>query len=246
MAPKKIFNPINCIKAYIAYKKAIKELKSNHSYKIIFKLDDLVDFNSRVANLDSFIKKENLKVCWGIVGKSMEKADKKYINFIKNNHNKNYQFFNHGYLHLCGPEYEFIDKTKEEQENFINKTQKIVFDKTGINLEIFGAPCNHIDENTKLSLELIPEIKYWFYGMEQFKKCNIKRVIDMENGVGKPDFTYFINNLKNLDNKNQVLTLQGHPYMWKLEQQFNFYLIIKFLKKANCEFIFPSEININN
>lgn len=239
----KICNLKSIIQSYLYYKKALKEIKKIPKYKIIFKFDDLINYNKNVKKLDEYVKNEKLKVCWGIIGNSLEKPDKNYIQFIRENNLKNYHFFNHGYLHLCAPEYEFFDKPQNVQEDFIKKTQDIVLDKIGINLNSFGAPCNHIDENTKLALENVSDIKYWFFGLEDFKGVNIKRLVDMENGAGNPDFIFFLDNLKNLKTDYNILTIQGHPYMWNKLQKFNFRLIVKFLKKINCEFIFPEDID---
>lgn len=50
---------------------------------------------------------------------------------------------------------------------------------------------------------------------------------------------FYLNEVKN---GNNILTLQGHPYMWNETQKVNFYLIVKFLKRIGCEFIFPEDI----
>ncbi len=233
-------------KLYINYKKSIKHIKDFAAYKVIFKLDDLVNCNEAVLELDRYIKREDLKVCWGIIGNSLESADNNYLNFIKENNNRNYQFFNHGYNHLEGPEYEFCGKSVEEQIDTISKTQKIVYDKTGITLRAFGAPCNRIDDNTTAALETFKDIKYWFYGKNNYSGISIPRKISIEKTVGNPNFKFFIENLRVLDKNIKVLTLQCHPYNWDIEQKTNFRLIIKFLKKLNCEFIFPNEIEKQN
>lgn len=232
------------VKAYKQY----KFLKSNQSdakdkkYKIIFKFDDLIDYGFEVKQLDKIVKKENLKVCWGIIGKSLEKPSKCYINFIKENNQKKYHFFNHGFYHLGGPAYEFLDKPQEKQENYIKKTQKIVLDKTGIELNSFGAPCNKIDNNTLHALENVNEIKYWFYGLKGFSGINIERVIDMEIEVGKPEFDFFKKNWESVDKTKEFYTLQGHPYMWGILGFLNFKCIVEYLKQQGVEFILPENI----
>lgn len=238
----KSFNLKRIAMSYLSYKKSLKHISDFSKHKIIFKFDDLVDCGETVLELDKFIKREKLKVCWGIIGKSLENPDPNYIIFLKENNLKNYHFFNHGYLHLGGPKYEFFQNSKNEQEAYIRKTQNIVLERTGIKLNSFGAPCNHIDNNTKLALENFSDIKYWYYGLDEFKGTNIERLIDMENGVGNPDFIFFYNNLNKVKNGNNILTLQGHPYMWNETQKVNFYLIVKFLKRIGCEFIFPEDI----
>ncbi|MBR1753506.1 DUF2334 domain-containing protein [bacterium] len=228
-------------KLYINYKKSIKHIKDFAAYKVIFKLDDLVNCNEAVLELDRYIKREDLKVCWGIIGNSLESADNNYLNFIKENNNKNYQFFNHGYNHLEGPEYEFCGKSVEEQIDTISKTQKIVYDKTGITLRAFGAPCNRIDDNTTAALETFKDIKYWFYGKNNYSGISFLPYTRAEKTVGNPDFEFLIENLSDSDKNMKILILQFHPYHWDFEQKINFHLIIKFLKKLGCEFIFPDE-----
>ena len=231
-----------CLSGYMTYLEAVKCIDVPQ-YKIIFKFDDLVNCNKKVLKLDKLVKYYDLKVCWGIIGNSLENVNRDYIEFIKNNSGGNYyHFFNHGYYHLQGPEYEFFNKPEEEQEVLIRKTQDIVRDNTGVVLDSFGAPCNHVDDNTRIALESITEIKYWFYGKENYNSFNIKRLIDMEISVGKPNFKFFINRLRSLKDDTGVLTLQGHPYMWGLEQWFNFKLIVLFLKRVGCKFIFPNEV----
>lgn len=233
-------------RSYFCYRKAIRQAGKFPKYRIIFKFDDLADCKNKVLKLDKYIRRENLKACWGIIGKSMENPESSYIEFVKNNNLKNYHFFNHGYFHLAAPDYEFFNRTKDEQERLIRKTQDIVFEKTGIVLSSFGAPCNHIDENTKLAIDNIPDIKYWFYGLEDFQGLNIQRFADMEKGVGNPDFCYFLDSMGKLKNNNNIIALQGHPYMWGAEQEYNFHLIVQFLKKMGCEFIFPDDIGEHN
>ena len=239
-------NLLKIAKVHLSYKRALKSPRNIPAYKIIFKFDDLVDYSPKVRSLDKFIKRENIKACWGIIGSSMEKSTPDYIAFIKENNGKNYSFFNHGYLHLCGPEYEFQKQSTEKQLEYITKTQNIVFAKTGIKLDAFGAPCNHIDEYTKNALEKVPEITYWFYGLDNFNGRNLKRTADIEKGVGHPDFRYFLENIKNLQNPPKVLILQAHPYQWGSAEWAHFRLIIKFLKQAECEFKLPSELGENN
>ncbi len=103
-------NIIKIIKLYCDYKNAVKYINDFPKYKIIFKFDDLINFDKKVRRLNKFLKQEGLKACLGIIGKSLENPDKNYIKFLKENNLKNYLFFNQGYLHLVGPEYEFFNK----------------------------------------------------------------------------------------------------------------------------------------
>ena len=91
---------------------------------------------------------------------------------------------------------------------------------------------------------MIPQIKYWFFGRDEYKGITIKRISDMEIQVGSVDFSFFIKKYRNLikNNKVQTITLQGHPCMWGKFDFANFKLIVCFLKKQGCNFIFPEDL----
>ena len=175
---------------------------------VILKADDLADCNKKVLKLDKIINKENICISWGIIGKSLENPSLKDLSFLKNKKQcTNYHFFNHGYLHLGGEEYEFCNRSVNEQYNFLKQTQEIVKNKTGIILDTFGAPCNHIDDNTAKALEKFSEIKNWYYGLNSSKRI-FHRYIEIEDGVGNPDFFQFKKQWHNLTPKPQILEMQ--------------------------------------
>ena len=228
------------VKNFIKY--SFCPLKENSETQVIFKFDDLSDFGRKVKRADILVKLLKIKVLWGIIGKSLENPDKKYLEFLRNrNTMKYYRFFNHGYYHLMGEEYEFTGKTKEEQKEYIEKTQRIVYENTGILPDTFAAPCNHTDENTVNALNEFPEIKYVLFGSEKFCGRNFSRTINMENGAGNIDFEFFRWQWECRDKRNKIITLQGHPYAWNVEKSLQFALIVLFLRKHGCRFVFPEE-----
>lgn len=213
-------------------------------YRVLFKMDDLADVCGKVRRLDRIVRAANLKICWGIIGKSLENPEKGYLPFLTSRHaSGRYRFFNHGYTHTGAPDYEFFDKPADVQEKSLRRTQDLMRQKTGITLNAFGAPCNHVDQNTALALKNLPEIKFWFYGLDNFGGTVIRRVIDMENGVGNPDFAFFKTQWAQLPKtENMYFTLQGHPYMWGKTAFLQFRCIAAFLKHEGCRFILPEEL----
>lgn len=217
---------------------------------VILKFDDLTKINRKVITLDNFLKSENVKASWGCIGSFFVNKDKylkkfkrffeikKAVSWIKNNQ-KTYEFWNHGYYHTMNP-YEFFEQSVDYQVDCIGKTQNIIKHLTEVEPVTFGAPCNHIDKNTEIALMHFPIIKNWFFGIENSTiKNNLKRTIDIENGVGNPDWSFFKEKYKN----QQFLVLQAHPYMWDISKFEEFKKIIKFLKSENYVFIFPKEID---
>lgn len=236
---------IEYIKLYFHLAKYKFQTISSKKYAVLLKFDDLEGVSPQLKKLDRIVRRQHLKICWGIIGKSLEKPTTKYVSYIQEKYkSKKYHFFNHGYLHTGYPDYEFFEKSVEDQRDSIQKTQKLVQEHTGILLNSFGAPCNHIDVNTAIALKDFPEIKYWFYGLDDNSPAtNIKRIIDMENGVGKPDFYFFRKQWNKLPKSpNMYFTLQGHPLMWSGRSFLHFRCIVAFLKHEGCYFILPEEI----
>lgn len=137
--------------------------------------------------------------------------------------------------------YEFQDKSFEQQLHSILLTQEIIKNKTGITIHSFGAPCNHIDENTLIALSQVPEITTWFYGTKNEFNTNLPRRIEFEKEVGKTDLFFFIEQYKKLIDK-KLLVIQAHPYYWHKLSFYEFYLFVLLLKKEGYTFIFPSEV----
>lgn len=212
--------------------------------KFILKCDDLSGYSNNVILLNKIIYKYNIKISWGIIGKSLENIESNYFNFLlKSMDDYHYHFFNHGFLHNIGPDnYEFDGTDYKEQIDYISKTNILFKKLTNHSLDTFGAPCNHIDENTKIALSSFSEIKYWYFGFDNLNNLNLKRTLNIETTVGKPNYKFFINQLNQTNSFDNIITLQCHPNSFKLKHFFELILIIKFLLKNKCQFIVPSEI----
>ena len=217
------------------------------SYQIIIKADDLRNINHNITEFDKLINDEKIKVSYGIIGGTFDnnKSNKALARYIKHkNNDEHYHFFNHGYTHICNQK-NYVDefrKSKDEQTKSLKTTQNIVKNKTGVTLDTFGAPCNEINDDTTIALNELPEIKYWYYGKSDFERINFKRFINIENGVGNPDFYFLKSNLENLKLKNDIIVLQIHPNMWDKNQFLHFRVCIKYLKSLGAEFITPKDI----
>ncbi len=216
-------------------------------YEIIFKADDLSGITDNVLQLDELIKRQRIRVSWGIIGSSLRNYDKDFIEFLKKNKRfSRYHFFNHGWLHLGGEEDEFKNKNMTYQLEALQNTQRIVAEKIGLVLNTFGAPCNHIDDNTLDAMERIPELRYWYYANPKTTKINILRSFELEKGVGKPNYDFFVENWTKCTNKARILTFQIHPNMWSQDAFAEFEKIVLFLKKKGCRFITPNQVSQKN
>lgn len=230
------------------YYKAITKIENpKPTYQVILKADDLKDYGITVKKLDKIIRKENIKISWGIIGNSLDNPSEDYVQFLKNNADgRYYHFFNHGYLHLWSKNTEFGTKPYEYQLLHLRKTNDLVKDKTGIILDTFGAPNNAIDKNTTLALEQISQIKYWYYGDKSSNKKTFERIFDLEYGVGSPNYKLFKKSFENNKNKSDLYVFQIHPYMWNSEGFLNFLVVVNYLKSKGAIFVAPSEVNFEN
>lgn len=203
--------------------------------KVILKLDDFYGIfpNKILRNLHKFLLKENVKVNWGIIGNKLENFSKKQIKETKEALSTGlYSFFNHGYFHNMN---EFSLLNEEEQYQHLIKTQDIIKDKLGFDCVTFAAPCNALNDESLSALNRTSAIKYWLYGKDEFRGINIKRTLNIEVPLFRPNYKNFKEAFKNYH--NEPLCLQCHPNQWKLLDFWRFKQIIRFLKKNDCEFI---------
>ncbi|MBO4644156.1 MAG: hypothetical protein J5716_06085 [Alphaproteobacteria bacterium] len=239
---------------FIVFKyKFLTLFKRKKKCLVVIKLDDLEGFSEAVKKMDSFVHKENICVSWGIIGKSLENPSDEYLEFLreKKEDKKHYHFFNHGYLHLWNKEYEFEGTSVEKQLEYLNKTQNIVREKTGIVLDTFGAPCNLISENTFDALNGIEDIKYLYFAIRSFKFNSLHTVkskipeLDFENKLGNIDFQAFKGFWKKKPLNISPIFLQAHPNMWSDMSWLNFKCAIAYLKFQGAEFIIPGRETVS-
>ncbi|UCF64393.1 MAG: DUF2334 domain-containing protein [bacterium] len=218
---------------------------------IFLKADDLINDNSSVVSLRwmtflNYIKTKRIKASLGLIGNSLESGNTLYCAYIKTVINSGYfEIWNHGYNHLLNSidnegqtVCEFYGTSYEFQKDHIVRTQNLAKEKLGITLHTFGAPGNAYNENTLKALEEVPDIKIWYFGLEDFSRLALRRLGEIEYIVGFPDFDRF---MTNYDPEKLYLVLQIHPNNWdeKMFEEFN--KIIEFLIQNNVTFINPYE-----
>lgn len=216
---------------------------------IILKLDDIVQdgnkklpISPRWQKLADFLEKNKLKAGFGIIGESLEKDNPEYFKWIKDQHDKGIEFWNHGYKQGKG---ELEKGSMEEQKELLEKTEKLAKEKLGFPLQAFGPHYSGTTFETEKALDAIPEIKIWLYGPRNskfFKKLSIPRYMGLENPTLVPDFEKFKTAYEKNGGKQDALVLQGHPNNWD-DSKFNngFVKIIEYLKSKDCVFMTPSE-----
>ena len=229
---------------------------------VLLKFDDFSRKTRRWNDIFRLLKKYNIKASFGVIGLGMENLSPRNINWIKKlNKSGRVQFFNHGYTHSWKKDFEFENKSIEEQSLTLKKTQKVFFDKTGIIMTCFGAPCNKRDKNTYNALLDNPDIKTWFVENSNIKYKLGICILPLNSVLKEPSentaslefhgddfFSVSLQRTKEEYDKNmdeQILVLQGHPMLWSDESLKQFVLTVKYLKRLGCKFILPDDI-LNN
>lgn len=206
---------------------------------IIFKFDDLRSVNTSILKLDKIIQREKIKITWGVIGKTFAEQNKEDHEWARKALQSGlYYFWNHGYTHIPG---EFSKLSYKEQVSHLQKTQSVLKEIFNIESNVFGAPHNAINDDTLKAVEQITELKYWFFGNENYSKTNMKEVIALEYPLFRPNYKEFKKNYQNAT--ESLLVLQGHPSYWHWSELYQFKRIIHFLKSENCNFIFPNELD---
>jgi hypothetical protein len=219
---------------------------------IIFKFDDFTKPTEYWDRVMCYGIKTEVKFSIGIIGNSLEKADKKTLDWVKSFHDTgNFEFWNHGYTHDKNENVmEFYGTSADAQYSSLEKTQRLGKEKLGITFSTFGAPWNKTDSNTIQALEKIPEIKIWLHGKEKCKgKLCLKHsgifceTSNVENRF-LLDFDAFKKQYDEMQNQ-EYLVLQFHPNTWKKKtygQFLNFSKILDYLKsKPDVSFALPNQ-----
>jgi peptidoglycan/xylan/chitin deacetylase (PgdA/CDA1 family) len=227
-------------------------MKPKQTQKVIFKADDIREHPTDVLSAGwtrfvSLIDDAGVTAALGLIGDSLQDPSTAYIDRLNElAKSAAFELWNHGYDHYLnqptedgGTYSEFHNTTLEHQTHHLSKTQQLAQDVLGLTLTTFGAPGNHIDDNTWVALDAESDILAWFYGDPRSKKHILERTINVEHPVHHPDFTAFSNAYQS---DIPVLTLQLHPGGWDDFRFTQFETILSFLKDQGCDFVNPEAL----
>jgi peptidoglycan/xylan/chitin deacetylase (PgdA/CDA1 family) len=193
-------------------------------------------------NFINLVKRKNIRASLGLIGRSLDNIDSHSLKQLKELIcDYRLELWNHGYNHVIdqiddnGNHYwEFKNTSLEQQKQHILLTQGLAKEKLGIVLHTFGAPGNAFDQNTQEALNLIDDIKIWFFGSDESTKLVLRRFAEIEFPTHNPDYNQF---LSNYDETKEYLVLQIHPNSWDQNQLPEFEKIIDFLIKEKSTFL---------
>lgn len=228
---------------------------SKASPKIILKLDDLMVKEGICAcspTLDCLVQKQ-LKAGLGAISNRFDNSALKtlnpYLQATNSKGEKLFEIWNHGLDHVRP---EFMGTGYVYQKTHFDEADQQIKNSLGIQMHSFGAPFNGSDSVTNRVISENPSYKVFMFSNVKPTNQNgmmyLDHRVNMENGTGNPEFSYFIENYIKLQGKyTDYMVLQGHPNQWTPEKLEQFKKIIDFLVSEGCEFILPYEYykNVN-
>jgi peptidoglycan/xylan/chitin deacetylase (PgdA/CDA1 family) len=236
---------------------------------IVLKLDDLKQhYGGRVhpgwQRVADYLKEKKIKAGFGIICETLEKADPKYVEWIRALHDSGQiEFWFHGFDHKVheenGVKYnEFNGRSYEEQKEHLEKSQKLAKEKLGFAFNTFGPPGGvgsaSFNQDTLRALVEDPDMHVMLFpgplndaGRKAMDSSGGKLVIldypwqvRLERPLFKPNFEAFLTGYAKFPNR-EYFVLQGHPATWKDEGFDQFKQIIEFLQSQKAVFMTPSE-----
>lgn len=216
--------------------------------KIILKLDDLTAKNgtSKFIPVMDYVKEKKIKAGLGAIGNGFDNSSlavlSPYINATNEDSEKLFEIWHHGWDHI---EPEFQGTSYAYQKAHFDQASKAVLDYLGIQMQTFGPPFNKSDATTHRVISENPNYKVFLFTNAVIPEVvSLQNRVDMENGVGNPDFNFFVDRY-NSNSSLPFMILQGHPAMWNASKLDQLKQIIDFLISKGCEFINAYEMANN-
>ncbi|MBN2711490.1 MAG: DUF2334 domain-containing protein [Planctomycetes bacterium] len=224
-----------------------KEPAKKKTPVIILKLDDVTSLAPRWQKCAEFLKKENVKASFGIIGFGLENPSPDLVSWIKKlNDSKLIEFWNHGYKNRSGkdPKGEFESESMEEQLESLKKTQALAKEKLGITLTAFGPHWSGTNKETEKALEQVPDLTSVFYYTKSSSARPwfvFERIFVLENPIFKPNFEFVKKMYEKFADKKDYICMQGHPNQWDDARFEQFTQIVKYFKEQGCTFMTATE-----
>jgi peptidoglycan/xylan/chitin deacetylase (PgdA/CDA1 family) len=228
--------------------------QSNKPVKVIIKLDDFpASYKNQSTSKEvlDFLCENDVRVGIGVIASHL---DKKSVEFLKPYITKKdksgkpmFEIWHHGMYHKP-----FANAPYEDQKERFNMADSVVKKELGVQMHSFGAPGNSSDSITSKVISENPNYKVLIFVRAKASGANkmmyLNNRVNMENGTGKPEFDFFVENYnKAMAQSMPVMVFQGHPNMYttpeKMEQ---FKKIIQFLIDKKVQFITPYDYYLEN
>ena len=222
---------------------------SNAQPKIFLKLDDFSAKNSSCLSIPTFdyLLSKQIKAGLGATAIRFDGTAlsilSPYLNATNAQGEKLFEVWHHGLDHIA-PEFEGTGYIY--QKTHFDSADQLIRNYLRIQMNAFGAPFNANDDITNTVVSENPLYKVSMFNNPAAGAAtgilNLTNRVNMENGTGNPEFSYFLNNYNTYKNSyTNYMVLQGHPNVWATAELNQFKLIIDFLIAEGCEFVLPFE-----
>ena len=217
---------------------------------VILKADDVREDNppflDNWARFADIIREANVKAALGLIGDSLIAPSDAFLNsVVELSQDRRFEIWNHGFDHHLrrernnGSAYsEFHNTSLDHQRHHLKETQRLAKERLGLTFTTFGAPGNHIDDNTWLAVDAIYDLIVWLYGDTRSTAHILERTSNIEQPTHYPNFEGFRNDYRA---DIPVLTLQLHPGGWDDDRFENFKSILRLLGDQDVGYINPTE-----
>ena len=220
--------------------------KAESPLKIILKLDDFPAHLETSTKVLDYLFEKDIKAGLGVIAANLNDSStnilRHYLNLKSKDKTNLFEIWHHGLYHE-----KFPDFTYEEQKARFEKGDSIVKARLGIQMHAFGAPGNSSDSNTARVVSENPNYHVLMFvsanAPAESKIMKLNNRVNMENGTGKPEFDFFVENYnKAIAKQMSLMVLQGHPHMYNTQEKMEqFKKILQFLIDQNASFITPED-----
>ena len=224
-------------------------ISTNNKLKIILKLDDFSVKTSifLASPVWDYLIANKIKGGAGAIANRFDNTATAllapYITAINSVGDTLMEVWHHGYDHV-NPE--FSGTSYDYQKSHFDQATQLIKSLLGIQMHSFGTPYNASDANTNTVISEDPNFKVMMFSSVIPSSPNgvtyLDNRVNMENGTGVPQYSYFVTNYNNYKNTyTDYMILQGHPNYYTLGSSTldQLKLIVQFLIYEGVEFVRP-------
>lgn len=228
---------------------------------VMLKLDDLVrsgktaeaTVSPRWQKVTDFLRAEGVKANFGIICESLDGDCPGYVAWLKQlTGDGMIELWDHGWYGSLPKDQvtavrqgEFLGATAEEQRVLLERSFRLVQEKTGIAMIAYGphaAPLAGADAAAAYAaLAQLPQIKLvFYYGPPTGTATSVvvaPRLMELEKPLFMPNSANVRASFEAKGHALPLITLQGHPNQWDDARFAEFAAAVHYLKEQGCRFV---------
>lgn len=232
---------------------------------VMLKLDDLVrhgknaesTVSPRWQKVTDFLRAEGVKANYGIICESLEGDCPGYVTWLKQlTADKQIELWNHGWYGRFPKEQttatrlgEFLGANADEQRALLERSLKLVQDKTGIAMIAYGPHASPLvgpdAAAAYAALALVPQYRLVFYYAPPADTTTdmivVPRLMELEKPLFVPNADNIRTSFETKGKNLPLITLQGHPNQWDDPRFEQFAIAVRYLKEQGCRFVTVSD-----